>query len=61
MRIDAGWNGAIVGQGGPSNDQLANTWSQLASKYTSKSQIIFGIMNEPHDGTLPQTSDPKSI
>ncbi|KFZ11572.1 hypothetical protein V502_07494 [Pseudogymnoascus sp. VKM F-4520 (FW-2644)] len=45
----ARWNGAIVGQGGPSNDQLANTWSQLASKYASKSQIIFGIMNEPHD------------
>ncbi|KFY48373.1 hypothetical protein V495_01391 [Pseudogymnoascus sp. VKM F-4514 (FW-929)] len=45
----ARWNGAIVGQGGPSNDQLANTWSQLASKYASKSQIIFGVMNEPHD------------
>ncbi|OBT57058.1 hypothetical protein VE04_02360 [Pseudogymnoascus sp. 24MN13] len=45
----ARWNGAIIGQGGPTNDQLANTWSQLASKYASKSQIIFGVMNEPHD------------
>lgn len=45
----ARWNGAIVGQGGPSNDQLANIWSQLASKYASRSQIIFGVMNEPHD------------
>lgn len=45
----ARWNGAIVGQGGPTNDQLANLWSQLATKYASKSQVIFGVMNEPHD------------
>jgi aryl-phospho-beta-D-glucosidase BglC (GH1 family) len=48
--IDARWNGAIVGQGGPSNAQLADTWRQLAQKYASQSRIIFGIMNEPHDG-----------
>ena len=45
----ARWNGAIVGQGGPTNAQLANIWSQLASKYASNSKIIFGVMNEPHD------------
>lgn len=46
----ARWNGAIVGQGGPTNAQLASVWSQLASKYASQSKIIFGVMNEPHDG-----------
>jgi len=49
-RIDARWNGAIIGQGGPSNAQLADIWKQLAQKYASQSRIIFGIMNEPHDG-----------
>jgi hypothetical protein len=45
----ARWNGGIIGQGGPSNDQFANIWSQFASHYKSQSRIIFGIMNEPHD------------
>ena len=45
----ARWNGGIVGQGGPSNDDLANLWSQLASKYASSTNVIFGVMNEPHD------------
>ncbi|KAF9737997.1 Endoglucanase EG-II [Paraphaeosphaeria minitans] len=27
------WNGQIIGQGGPSNAQLANVWKQLATKY----------------------------
>ncbi|KAK6842537.1 glycoside hydrolase family 5 protein [Apiospora arundinis] len=45
----ARWNGQIVGQGGPSNDQFANLWSQLAKKYASQSKLIFGLMNEPHD------------
>ncbi|KAI1179783.1 glycoside hydrolase family 5 protein [Nemania sp. FL0916] len=45
----ARWNGQIIGQGGPTNDQFANTWSQLATKYASESKVIFGLMNEPHD------------
>jgi hypothetical protein len=45
----ARWNGAIVGQGGPSNAQLADVWRQLASKYGRQSKIAFGVMNEPHD------------
>lgn len=45
----ARWNGAIVGQGGPSNAQLVSLWTQLANKYGSHSQIAFGVMNEPHD------------
>ncbi|PAV22467.1 glycoside hydrolase family 5 [Pyrrhoderma noxium] len=45
----ARFNGQIIGQGGPTNDQFASIWSQLASKYASESRIIFGVMNEPHD------------
>ncbi|RFU35718.1 hypothetical protein B7463_g556, partial [Scytalidium lignicola] len=45
----ARWNGGIIGQGGPTNDQFASIWSQLATKYKSESRIAFGIMNEPHD------------
>jgi len=45
----ARWNGGIIGQGGPTNAQFANVWSQLATKYASQSRIIFGTMNEPHD------------
>ncbi len=43
----ARWNGEIIGQGGPTNEQFASTWSQLASKYKSNSKIAFGVMNEP--------------
>lgn len=45
----ARWNGEIIGQGGPTNDQFASIWSQLAAKYANEPHIIFGIMNEPHD------------
>ncbi|KAJ3887902.1 endoglucanase [Lentinula edodes] len=45
----ARWNGAVVGQGGPTNDEFASLWSQLATKYASNDRIIFGLMNEPHD------------
>ncbi len=46
---DARWNNAVIGQGGPSNAQFANLWSQIASKYAGTSKVIFGVMNEPHD------------
>ncbi|KAI1789786.1 glycoside hydrolase superfamily [Ganoderma leucocontextum] len=45
----ARWNGQIIAQGGPTNDQFASVWTQLAQKYGSNERIIFGIMNEPHD------------
>ncbi|PPJ61367.1 hypothetical protein CBER1_09462 [Cercospora berteroae] len=45
----ARWNGAIVGQGGPSNTEFASLWSLLASKYKNNNKVVFGIMNEPHD------------
>ncbi|KAJ4989579.1 cellulase [Stagonosporopsis vannaccii] len=48
----ARWNGAIVGQGGPTNDQFADVWSKLATQYKSVKNIGFGLMNEPHDLTM---------
>ena len=45
----ARWNGEIIGQGGPTNEQFADVWSQLATYYASDEKIIFGTMNEPHD------------
>ncbi|KJR79810.1 glycoside hydrolase family 5 protein [Sporothrix schenckii 1099-18] len=45
----ARWEGQIIGQGGPSNEQFASLWSQLATKYANNSRVLFGIMNEPHD------------
>lgn len=45
----ARWNGGIIGQGGPTDDQFISLWTQLATHYKSNSKVIFGIMNEPHD------------
>lgn len=45
----ARWWNEIIGQGGPADSALATTWSQLASRYKSQDNVIFGIMNEPHD------------
>ncbi|CZT24976.1 related to cellulase precursor [Ramularia collo-cygni] len=45
----ARWNGGIIGQGGPTNQDFASLWSQLATIYKSYPQVVFGIMNEPHD------------
>ncbi|KAF8908639.1 endoglucanase [Gymnopilus junonius] len=45
----ARFNGAIVGQGGPANSVLATLWGNIAAKYASQSNVVFGVMNEPHD------------
>ncbi|KAI3622417.1 glycoside hydrolase family 5 protein [Moniliophthora roreri] len=45
----ARWNGGIIAQGGPTDEEYASLWSQIAAKYASNDKIIFGIMNEPHD------------
>ncbi|KAI9633316.1 carboxymethylcellulase [Dioszegia hungarica] len=50
----ARWNGGIIGQGGPSNADFANLWSNLAKRYATEPRIIFGIMNEPHDLDMPK-------
>jgi endoglucanase len=49
FEIDARWNGAIVDQGGPTNEQLTSLWKQLATKYKTQTRIVFAVMNEPHD------------
>ncbi|KAI1324872.1 endoglucanase 2 [Xylariaceae sp. FL0255] len=49
----ARWNGQIIGQGGPTNEQFANLWSQLATKYASDGKVVFELMNEPHDLDIP--------
>lgn len=54
----ARWNGGIIGQGGPSDDDFVDLWVQLSSKYKANHKVVFGIMNEPHDldiGTWGQT------
>jgi endoglucanase len=48
----ARWNGAVIGQGGPTDDQFVSLWTQLATHYKSQSKVIFGVMNEPHDLTI---------
>ncbi|KAI3338828.1 endoglucanase 2 [Ustulina deusta] len=45
----ARWNGQIIGQGGPTDEQFASFWGQLAGKYATNSKIVFELMNEPHD------------
>ena len=59
----ARWNGNsnIIGQGGPTNEQFASVWSQLASKYKGQSKIIFGIMNEPWDSTVNRLPLPQYL
>jgi endoglucanase len=54
---DARWNGGIIGQGGPSNAQFVSLWTQLATYYKSDSNVIFGIMNEPHDCNIKTQND----
>lgn len=45
----ARWDGGIIGQGGPTNEQFAALWYSLASEFKQYNNIIFGTMNEPHD------------
>ena len=42
------WYGGIAGQSGVTTKDLSSLWSQLGAKYAGKSNIVFGIMNEPH-------------
>ncbi|KAF4451344.1 glycoside hydrolase family 5, partial [Fusarium albosuccineum] len=45
----ARYDGEIIGQGGPSDEDFADVWSQLATKYAKEDKVMFGLMNEPHD------------
>ena len=45
--------GKIIGQpDGPTNNDFANLWVQLAQKYAQHPQVIFGLMNSPLDLTV---------
>lgn len=54
MHNYARFEGQVIGQGGPTNQQFANLWSQIAAMYRNQSRVMFGIMNEPHN--LPNLS-----
>ncbi|KAE8452904.1 Endoglucanase EG-II [Mollisiaceae sp. DMI_Dod_QoI] len=45
----ARWNGKIIGQGGPTDAQFVNLWTQIATRYKSTANVAFGVMNEPHE------------
>lgn len=45
----ARWDGGVIGQGGPTDDQFVSLWAQLAAKYASEPRMVFELMNEPHD------------
>lgn len=50
MHNYARWNGTVIGEpGGPTNEQFADIWGQIAEKYASDDRVFFGLMNEPHD------------
>ena len=49
----ARYNGGIIGQGGPTDDQFVALWTQLATKYAANDKLIFEIMNEPHELDVP--------
>jgi len=53
----ARWNGGIIGQGGPTNDQFNSLWSQLATKYGTDTRVAFGLMNESHDLNVTTWAD----
>lgn len=53
----ARWDGEIIGQGGPTNDEFAALWTSLATQYANNTNVFFGIMNEPHDLTVATWAD----
>ena len=45
----ARWDGHIIGQGGPSDQDFASLWGQLAAKYKGSPKVAMGLVNEPHE------------
>ena len=46
--------GALIGSAQTPNSSLADLWGKLALHYTSNTDVIFGLMNEPHDQSASQ-------
>lgn len=44
-----GRRGGVIGSDGASNDQFADFWSRLATQFKGHANVIWGLMNEPHD------------
>lgn len=57
----ARWDGQIIGQGGPTDEEFADLWSQLATQYKGQSKVAMGIVNEPHEGTSKTFGSTKSM
>ena len=53
----ARWDGGIIGQGGPTDAQFVDLWTQLTTKYADNPFVIFELMNEPHDLDLTLWAD----
>jgi endoglucanase len=49
----ARFQGKIIGQGGPSNEIFAKLWANIALRYREQPNVIFDLMNEPHDIDMP--------
>ena len=46
----ARWNGKVIGApGGPKASDFSGLWGQLAGKYKDQTNVVMGLMNEPHD------------
>jgi endoglucanase len=45
----ARWYTNVVGSTGAPNAAFADLWSRLASAYKGNPQVVFALMNEPHD------------
>nr|AWM99287.1 glycoside hydrolase family 5 [Rhizophlyctis rosea] len=45
----ARYNGQLIGSGSVSQSQYADLWTKLANQFKSNPNVIFGLMNEPHD------------
>jgi len=43
--------GDLIGSSNVPSSALANFWSQVATRYVNDPNVIYGIMNEPHDQT----------
>lgn len=50
---NAGYTQLIFGDGTLSTGHLANVWTKLAKIFLHKPDVIFNIMNEPHDFPVP--------
>ncbi|MBW4021950.1 MAG: cellulase family glycosylhydrolase [Proteobacteria bacterium] len=46
--------GSDIGSAGTPNASFANFWSQMATHFKNDPNVVFDIMNEPHDQTATQ-------